>query len=353
MKRRAFTLIELTIVIAIFVILAGLALAAANSAYQQSKVQRTQAIVAKIDQLIGEKYESYRTRPVPIRIPQGRYANGQPYMQPIGEPFAETPADSLLTNGIRDNSEGYTDQPFNGNGANGVYDLGAAEYRLLAMRELQRMEMPNQKADVAFDPMTMPFGPPGVVGNLIFARPSLSKQYLRRALSLSPATPPDLNFWTPQYEGAECLYLILASMRDGDKSALDYFSPSEIGDFDGDRMNEILDSFGQPIEFVRWPSGHRSDVTPGVVTPQSADNLDPFDPLKVDGRARNNIFPTIALKPLVYSAGTDKLYQIGGSGTSNILADPFHVDYTANVANGSPLGTGYEDNITNHDLAAR
>lgn len=352
-RDRGFTLIEMTIVIAIIAILAAMAMSVYATAAQQARGMRTRAIIAKIDQLIGEKYESYRTRQVPIRVPNGRYPNGQPYMQPIGESFAETANDTSRTNGFRNNAEGYSDQPFNG-AANGQYDLGAAEFRLLAMRELQRFELPNQIADVWQDPLNMPFGPPGVIGNPIIARPSISKQYLRRA---QQQTGPTLAGWTPQFEGAECLYLILAAMRDGDKSALDYFSPTEIGDFDGDNMNEILDAFGQPIEFVRWPAGYRSDIAPFPVTPQSAADADNFDPMRVDGRVRNNLFPTISLKPLIYSAGPDKQYQIGGAAVGTIngatfLADPYHFDATGRMA-GTPLGTGFTDNITNHDLEAR
>ncbi len=350
--RAAFTLVEMTIVVMVIAILAALALPVFVTAQTQARAHRTRAIVAKIDQIIGEKYDSYRTRQVAVKIPMGRYPNGQPYMQPIGEPYAETANDNNLTNGFRDNSESFTDQPWNGIN-NGQYDLGASEYRLLAMRELQRLELPNQIVDVANNPLIMPFGPPGIINSPIFPRPALSKQYLRRALSLSPNTPPDLTFWTPQYEGAECLYLILAVSRDNEKSALDYFSPSEIGDFDGDGMKEVLDGWGQPIEFVRWPTGYRNDITPAATTPQDSTTPDPFDPFKVDGRTRNGIFQTVALKPLVYSAGPDKQYRIGAAAAATFLADPYRVDYSTGLGAGSPLGTGFEDNITNHDLEAR
>src|SRR5438309_11019429 len=87
--RPSFTLIEMTIVLLIIGVLAALALSAMAAAYEQSRVQRTRAIIAKIDQLIMEKWESYRTRQVPIRIPPG--------MRAFGEPFTDTLADDVFT----------------------------------------------------------------------------------------------------------------------------------------------------------------------------------------------------------------------------------------------------------------
>ncbi|MCE9525867.1 MAG: prepilin-type N-terminal cleavage/methylation domain-containing protein [Planctomycetales bacterium] len=98
--RPAFTLIEMTIVIAIIAILSAMAMSVYATAAQQARGMRTRAIIAKIDQLIGEKYESYRTRQAPVRI----------------NPLTTPPQ--------------------------------AAAYRLNAIRELMRMELPDSKSDV-------------------------------------------------------------------------------------------------------------------------------------------------------------------------------------------------------------
>src|SRR5688572_16200074 len=68
-RRSAFTLMELLMVLLIITILAGMALAALAGATEMAKEQRTRSIISKLDQLIMEKYEDYRTRPVPIKIP--------------------------------------------------------------------------------------------------------------------------------------------------------------------------------------------------------------------------------------------------------------------------------------------
>jgi prepilin-type N-terminal cleavage/methylation domain-containing protein len=340
MNRNAFTLVEMLIVVAVIAILAALALAVYFSAAQQAKVHRTRAIVAKLDGIISEKWEAYRTRAVPLRVPPG--------IPVIGEPFADTPANADLTNGIWDVGEPFTDTAWrdaNGDGVinnldlNGKYDAGAADLRMIAMREMQRCELPNLMADVLVNPVTI-------------ARPSVSKQYLRRATAT----------WTNQFEGAECLYLIVAATRDGDSNALDWFSKSEIGDVDADGMREILDAWGQPIEFVRWPFGYRADVAPSPATPQTANDPDPFDPFKADGRTRSGTYATIALKPLIYSAGSDKVYAIQKLSLANPnarqLSDPYRVEFgSGGLSAGSPFdangGKGWSDNITSHDLEAR
>ena len=302
--RSAFTLIELTIVVLIIGVLVGLSLSVYAAAYQQSRVHRTQAIVAKIDQLITEKYESYRTRPVPIRIP--------PTYTPIQ----------------------------------------AAAFRLNAIRELMRMEMPDSQSD--FLPYDLNSGTTLTGENAFLpAAPALTKAYRRRALAS----------WDVNNQSAECLYLILAAMRDGDKSALDFFAPSEIGDTDNDGMNEILDAWGTPIHFLRWAPAYRADIPPYPVTPQTMADPDPFDPFKVDPRWTGASFTPFALKPLIWSDGPDKRIGINfntpGSpplaySQSTPPNDPYFPDPgTGMPVVGAPVNEDATDNITNHDLEAR
>src|SRR5215207_3911702 len=97
--RPAFTVMELLIVIMIIGILAAMSMMALAGAAEQAREQRTRAIISKIDQLIRERYEGYRTRSVPISR------------------AAATPR-------------------------------VAAVNRLNALRELMRMELPDRRTDI-------------------------------------------------------------------------------------------------------------------------------------------------------------------------------------------------------------
>src|SRR6185503_20706611 len=69
--RRSFTLMELLIVLLIITILAALAMSAMAGATELAREQRTRAILTKLDQLIMDEYEGYRTRAVPVRMLAG------------------------------------------------------------------------------------------------------------------------------------------------------------------------------------------------------------------------------------------------------------------------------------------
>jgi prepilin-type N-terminal cleavage/methylation domain-containing protein len=398
-NRRGFTLMELLIVMSILAILAGLTVAGMAAVVNSAREARTRSIIGKIDLLIDERWEGYRTRAMPVRIGAGT-----------------TPLD-------------------------------AARGRLYVMRALQRMELPDRRTDIVnytTDALPPPNDHPtleiaGVAG---MAQPSLLKTYFRQAVRNTGGNPNNsatwdsLNSWTREHEGSECLYLILSAMRDGDKSALDFFSADEIGDTDGDGMREILDGWGRPIGFLRWAPGYSQhpgpdgewgdaganddgdtankvddifeagwptsdDVVP--VTPQTRiasphpDAVwaaviptapDPFDPVKADPRWRdpvnflpNALKPTepFALKPLIFSAGLDGNYDIETSlenrdvspaedfrysqsqsyalpplGSVRVPNDPYFVPPAS--WNQFQPGTidinagGWSDNITNHDF---
>lgn len=216
LPRPSFTLTELIVVMAIIGIMMGMVAAAMSGALTDARKQRTAMIITKIDRLIMEKVNEYRFRSVRLQ------------MSPLTPPAYQ------------------------------------ARYRLYALRDLMRMELPDRYSDfvsIGVGNTLAPVGPvdlaiqekPGPVVSLP-TTPAVTLGYMRQLQKVGPA--PQI---TREFENAECLYLILSQMRDGDRTALANFSRDEIGDFDNDGMKEILDGWGRPISFLRWAPGFVSN----------------------------------------------------------------------------------------------
>lgn len=316
--RRGFTLVELLIVMTILAILAGLTVVGLAAAVNDARASRTRTIIDKIDILVMERWEGYRTKSVRVNTPRGATAQQ------------------------------------------------AAFLRLASMRELQRCELPERISDLCDMAELADLNADGkldAVNNYngcvlasLTTLPSLTRSYKRLAERSIEGTPP--RAWSTEFQGSECLYLILSTMKDHDKSALDYFSTDEIGDVDGDGMKEILDGWGRPLEFLRWTPGYTTDNL--AMTDQKADvtRPDPFDPLKVDGS------DTYEIRPLIYSAGPDGSYEVNRGQIVYALPrypsptppgelpnDPY---FAASPLIGTPFDTdsdlveGWNDNISNH-----
>ena len=75
LPRRAFTLMELLIVLLIIAVLAALALTALQGAAEEARADRTRAIIQKLDQLIMQRYDGYRTQLFPMTAADGERSN--------------------------------------------------------------------------------------------------------------------------------------------------------------------------------------------------------------------------------------------------------------------------------------
>lgn len=336
--RPAFTLIELLVAVTIMGILASITLFALSGALESAKGDKTRATINKLNSLVMAKYESYRTRRVPITIPTG--------------------TSTQL----------------------------AAQYRVDAIRDLMRMEMPDRYSDIQDNPTTHSIA--GVSTSSLIAVPSATQAY-RAAL---PAAP---NFHA---EAAKCLYLFISHGLD-DPDVMSQFSEDEIARDSLDGMRYFVDGWGQPIYFIRWAPGFSSPLQPWNVNPTDAlgnptakatfiTSHDPFDPLKVyvpttasdpfynPGLPANAQFYP-ALYPLIISGGPDKITDIYFNGIPNGGGTEFQYSKTSPPNNpyvvvnnglfGAPTdlssiftpaglsqGDGVDnsiDNITNHDLS--
>ncbi len=323
----AFTLVELLVVMTILAILASMVLFALASAQESARYDKTQATISKLNALIMAKYESYRTRRVPITIPAG----------------ANT----------------------------GV----AAQYRLDALRDLMRMEMPDRYSDITDDPVTYT-DPSNPSTSPKISVPAVTRSYRKQITSTK----------TDQFENAECLYL-LVTLGLGDPDIMEQFSPSEIGDTDGDGMLEFHDGWDRPINFLRWAPGFSSPLQPwnvnatdalgnATASPVYPTAHDPFDPLHIykpaSGEpffnpavpAANQVYPP--LYPLIYSPGPDHISDIQDGGGSPAMqystTSPKNNPYA--TVSGGLLGAPTDlpsafgpndgvdnsiDNITNHE----
>ena len=124
--RRAFTLVELLIVILIIAILSAVSLASLYAVLGEAKGTRTRTQVAKLHMLVMLKWEGYRVRQVPLPIPG--------WMKARPEGFNDTNG-----NCWRDPTESSSDNIY----VNGQHDYGGAYIRLLALRELNRVNVPT------------------------------------------------------------------------------------------------------------------------------------------------------------------------------------------------------------------
>ncbi len=333
---RAFTLIELMLVMGMMAILmaaTGLALA---QAMEQGRVSRTQAQIARIHGLLMTRYDTYRTRS--IRIPS--------------------------TFGVPQNAR------------------TLAIRRLNMLRQVIRFEMPERPNDIGILNAGV-VDPPNPDPNPLYqlsAMPSISNSY-RRLLTQNYQTRTSRGgnhfFLDLRNCESECLYLILSTIQDGDTNGLDFLLPSEIGDTDKDGMNEILDGWGTPIVFLRW--------APGFVSPlQNHLDPDPFDPLKVDPSRTHpgtgQVIPNYQLVPLIFSSGPDGRLGLWtrkrNPGSTEILHDfsipaqnqlaisndpycfpnptsdlPGEDNYQFGQRYVGPDGLEVSDNITNHFLS--
>jgi prepilin-type N-terminal cleavage/methylation domain-containing protein len=286
-RRHAFTLLELLVVMTIIGLLASMLLFGLSRVQSQARTSRTKTTIVKLDELLRRRWDSYATRRVPVDT-------------------------------------------------RGMSPRDATELRLVALRQLMRLEMPDRWIDVTTGPtqLTRIDGSAFTTPPAVIARPALSEAYLRYYNSVSVGKTSD-GKPTAQFQNAECLYMMLTVGVMDDASGRELFAESEIGDVDGDGAPEFLDAWGMPIRYLRWPVGfvddprqdasgqalfgHLSDLMPAKAPanaaapltpcmPDAVNQHDPFDPRGIDPIA-------FRLVPLIYSAGPDRIEDILSSKT--------------------------------------
>jgi hypothetical protein len=185
-------------------------------------------------------------------------------------------------------------------------------------------------------------------------------------------SPPTYNsaLHNPVTESAACLYIILtqAAVFDTEAPASADLKGVEVADTDGDGLMEIVDAWGQPLRFYRWPTRlFRPALNSALTTPQvGITNWNTTTPapaptpasLLVRSMPRLPLFSWAASTP--YTAGTIiqpatavqnnvlnvMIYQCAGAGTSG-GTEPGVGGSTPWGPTGPPAGVNFNDgNVT-------
>jgi hypothetical protein len=304
------------IVMLIISILAALVLGVAAVAGEAAREAHTRHVVERLDTLMRDYYNTFKTRRVKVR---------QQVIDAIN----------------------------NANTTAARKGQMLAEARLYALRELMLMEMPDRWSDILLNDtatatplypvyldvpdMSSMFLPPGMTAKA--GRTQVCTNYLRQLgihmqrVNSSSDQPKALEALLAN-QGAECLYLFI-TVACGDGEARAQFAENGIGDTDGDGAQEFLDGWGHPIAFMRWVPGFESQIQINAnkltanneqksLLSEATKDHDPFDVYRVEQLA-------FRLVPLVTSSGRNEtlglrsadLYVAWKGITQSQLNSPF------------------------------
>jgi prepilin-type N-terminal cleavage/methylation domain-containing protein len=262
---KAFTLVELLVVIVVISILASLSMYALNGTYNAAKESKTRGTISKLNAAIMDIYEGYQDKFDNISLNDSKI-DAACIFGPTGTymSFPETQK-----------------------------KLVRAKVKMHFIHDTMRMEMPNRWDEVIHNADTnnlnsfltdetrgfIPLNNGGTPYHYLNANPPVLKFYRDAYKEIFgtftyPPVPAAGTIHAPA--SSELLFLIISNLN---PEALENFHGSEIGDIDGNGFMEFHDAWGNPIGFIRCaPAFPASDIQPNVVSSPNRVSLDPSLP---------------------------------------------------------------------------
>ncbi len=249
---KGFTLVELLVAITIISILATIALVAGRGVQLDAQRSKTRSTIDKIQEVLIARWAGYLTQQIPLTIPDAAFER-------------------------------------NASGLRAISAREMARVRLLALRDMQRMELPDRPGDLYMNPVPIRVrlwegtGSDTVLTTAVERTASSAALAVKFYPGFFTGAARDTT-WAATNANEELLYEIVASSMINGSSALELFRPSEIADTDGDGFREFIDAWGKPIAFIRWPAGYPYDASTGLAYPSlaSAGPLSEVDPFLFD-----------------------------------------------------------------------
>ena len=207
-RRDGFTLIEILVVILVIAILASLITAVIGNSLNSARAAATRATVTKVHRLLEERRQAITRSDLrrEVRVVRASMSN----------------VPGLNTN-----------------------DLA----KIVALKEVLRVQLPQRIEDLSgADRLFGTSDDSPVLKKLQQLNPSASGSF-----STNPPTFPPTHDATTT--SSELLYVALTMGTElGSGSTTIEFSSSEAVDTDGDGLMELVDGWGRPLRFYRWPT---------------------------------------------------------------------------------------------------
>ncbi|MFO0426061.1 MAG: type II secretion system protein [Planctomyces sp.] len=209
--RTGFTLLELLIAISVIAILMGISFSVLNGLLDQAREEATTATIRKVSALFEDRYQAFNR---------------------------------AFTGTRKDNAVQSTRALL---ARNQIFGVREEVVEILAKKALFRNEFPQRMNDLVVGT--------GDANNNTFEDGDDNNDGLADVVAAT-FTGVDWSKHNPSTESSELLYYMLFHSRSfgaADTNA-DRFTTQEIGDTDGDGLPELIDSWGEPLRYYRWPT---------------------------------------------------------------------------------------------------